>query len=81
MPLPTLRRSFQPRAVQVRPPLLDKETGLFKEGANLISYIQPAQNKELVAKLQEKKMNVIGACAKRRAVCVCVCVFVCFVLF
>lgn len=46
--------------LKVRPPSLDKEVGLFKEGANLISYIQPAQNKDLVQKLQGKKLTVIG---------------------
>ncbi|GAB4817580.1 hypothetical protein N2152v2_004626 [Parachlorella kessleri] len=46
--------------LKVRPPAADKEVGLFKEGANLISYIYPAQNKELVAKLQEKGLTVVG---------------------
>ena len=47
--------------LKLRAPDIAKEVGQFKEGANLISYIQPAQNKELVEKLQAKKMTVVGA--------------------
>ena len=46
----------------MRPPDAEKEVGLFKEGANLISYIYPAQNKELVEKLAARKLTVVGAC-------------------
>ena len=46
--------------LKLRAPDIAKEVGQFKEGANLISYIQPAQNKELVEKLQAKKMTVVG---------------------
>lgn len=44
---------------QVRPPTLE-EADSIKEGARLISYIYPAREKELVAKLQERKATVIG---------------------
>lgn len=46
--------------LKVRPPKVGDETNLFKSGAGLISYIQPAQNKELVSALQDKKMTVLG---------------------
>ena len=46
--------------LKVRPPNMLNEVPLFKLHSNLISYIQPAQNKELVEMLKERKMTVIG---------------------
>lgn len=45
--------------LKIRPPSLD-EVSLLKEGATLISFIQPAQNEELVKSLAERKVNVIA---------------------
>ena len=36
------------------------EVGPFKEGGRLVSFLYPAQNKELVEKLAAKKMTVLG---------------------
>jgi NAD/NADP transhydrogenase alpha subunit len=47
--------------LKIRPPHLSKEVPAFKNGGHLISYIQPAINKELVEKLAAKKLTVIGA--------------------
>ena len=47
---------------QVRPPSLE-EVDMLKPSARLISYIYPSREKDLVAKLQEKKATVIGGCA------------------
>lgn len=47
--------------LKVRPPSVDAEVPLLKSGGHLISYIQPAVNKDLVAQLGERKVNVIGA--------------------
>ena len=61
--------------LKVRAPDATKEVPKFAEGSRLISYIQPALNKDLVAKLQEKKMTVVGApgsiagCRARRTTC------------
>ena len=38
----------------------DEEVGLIKEGATLISFIAPAQNPELMAKLTARKINVMA---------------------
>lgn len=38
----------------------DKEIGLTREGQTLVSFIRPAQNKELVEKLQAKKVTVLA---------------------
>ena len=38
----------------------DDEVKLLKEGQTLVSFIRPAQNSELVAKLNEKKVNVLA---------------------
>lgn len=46
--------------LKVRPPSAEKEVGLFKEGGRLISFVYPAQNKELVEKMQAKKLTVLG---------------------
>ena len=51
---------FQDIVLKVRPPSLDQETGLFREGSRLISFLYPAQNKELVEALAAKQMTVIG---------------------
>lgn len=45
--------------LKIRPPTLE-EADLMKPEANLISYIYPARNKELVDKLAAKKATVIG---------------------
>ena len=45
--------------LKIRPPA-DEEVSLLKEGATLISFIQPAQNEELVKSLAERKVNVIA---------------------
>lgn len=47
--------------LKVRPPAVAEEVPLLKDGANLVSYIQPAINKTLVEELQKKKMTVVGA--------------------
>jgi hypothetical protein len=47
--------------LKVRPPDAAMEVSRFKKGGNLISYIQPAVNKDIVDNLQAKKMTVIGA--------------------
>ncbi|PRW58593.1 NAD(P) mitochondrial isoform A [Chlorella sorokiniana] len=46
--------------LKIRPPSVASEVGLFKEGGRLISFIYPAQNKDLVEALQKKKMTVLG---------------------
>jgi len=46
--------------LKVRPPNLDNEIQLFKQGSNLISFIHPAQNEALVAALKAKNMTVIA---------------------
>ena len=45
--------------IKIRPPE-DSEVSLLREGATLISFIQPAQNSELVEALQTRKANVIA---------------------
>ena len=45
--------------LKIRPPS-EEEISLLKEGATLISFIQPAQNEELVKSLAEKKVNAIA---------------------
>lgn len=59
--------------LKVRPPSVDTEVPLLKPGGNLISYIQPAVNTDLVAQLGEKKMNVIGASPLRPFACMLTC--------
>lgn len=46
--------------LKVRPPSIAEEVPQFKPGGHLVSYIQPALNKELVEELQKKKMTAIG---------------------
>jgi len=45
--------------LKIRPPS-EEEISLLKEGVTLISFIQPAQNEELVKSLAERKVNVIA---------------------
>ncbi|XP_071455597.1 NAD(P) transhydrogenase, mitochondrial-like [Hetaerina americana] len=45
--------------LKVRQPLLE-EVNKFREGSNLISFIYPAQNKEVVDKLAARKLNVFA---------------------
>ncbi|XP_067014086.2 NAD(P) transhydrogenase, mitochondrial isoform X2 [Anabrus simplex] len=45
--------------LKVRQPL-DSEVENFREGSTLISFIYPGQNKELVEKLMQRKMNVFA---------------------
>ena len=47
--------------LKVRPPSIADEVPLLREGGHLVSYIQPALNKELVDALQKKHMTAIGA--------------------
>ncbi len=44
---------------KVRPPQLE-EVGLLRGGSNLISFINPAQNKDLIDKLAENKVTVFA---------------------
>ena len=51
--------------IKVRPPEYNKELGrheveLMKKGANLISFIWPAQNKELLLQLAKKKATAMA---------------------
>lgn len=46
--------------LKIRPPSVGNEVDLLKDGSRLISFIQPAQNAELVARLQAKKLTVLG---------------------
>ena len=39
---------------------LETEIGLFKENANVISFLYPAQNKPLIEKMAEKKLTAFG---------------------
>jgi NAD(P) transhydrogenase subunit alpha len=45
--------------LKLRPPTLD-EVGQLREGGTLISYIYPAENEELVAKLAERKVTLLA---------------------
>jgi NAD(P) transhydrogenase subunit alpha len=45
--------------LKLRPPTLD-EAGQLREGGTLISYIHPAENADLVAKLAERKVTVLA---------------------
>ncbi len=57
----TAKEAFaQDVVLKVRPPDISSEVQLFKDGSRLVSFIYPAQNKDLVAKLQEKKLTVFG---------------------
>ena len=40
----------------------EHEVPLFRQGARLVSFIWPAQNKDLLTKMQEKGMTVVGEC-------------------
>lgn len=46
--------------LKVRPPNNKTEVPLFKQGSRLISYVYPAQNKDLLDQLAAKKMTVLG---------------------
>ncbi len=51
--------------LKVRPPESQKEAGIdevhaLRQGQNLISFIHPGQNSELLAQLKEKKVNVLA---------------------
>jgi H+-translocating NAD(P) transhydrogenase subunit alpha len=50
--------------LKLRPPLLRDdgscETDAMREGATLISYLYPAQNEKLIAKLAERKINALA---------------------
>lgn len=45
--------------LKVRPPLIS-EVNKFRENSTLISFLYPAQNKELIEKLGSKKINAFG---------------------
>ncbi|XP_033105685.1 NAD(P) transhydrogenase, mitochondrial-like [Anneissia japonica] len=45
--------------LKVRLPTIE-EAGFFKEKGNLISFVYPAQNKEILKKLSEKKLTVLA---------------------
>lgn len=49
----------QDLVLKVRQPSLE-EVALFKDGGSLVSFMYPAQNKELLEKLAAKKMTVFG---------------------
>jgi H+-translocating NAD(P) transhydrogenase subunit alpha len=59
--VPTAKAFQSDIVLKVRPPDVSSEVGMFKEGGTLVSWIQPAINEDLVTKLQEKSMTVIGA--------------------
>jgi NAD(P) transhydrogenase len=49
--------------LKVRPPLLDRgEVDRLKEGSTVISFLYPAQNKELVEELQQRGITSFGGC-------------------
>lgn len=45
--------------LKVRQPL-DNEIPMIKENATLVSFLYPAQNKDLVGKLSDRKINAFG---------------------
>lgn len=45
--------------LKVRQPM-DNEVPMMKENATLVSFLYPAQNKDLVSKLAERKINAFG---------------------
>jgi NAD/NADP transhydrogenase alpha subunit len=66
--------------LKVRPPDEKNEAGLFKESSRLISFLYPAQNKQIVDALQKKKLTVLGrflAPAVVFAPPYCLCMHVC----
>ncbi len=46
--------------LKVRPPLLDQETKLLKEGSTSISLVYPVQNKATVDAIASRKMNMFA---------------------
>ncbi len=55
--------------LKVRQPL-ESEVGLFKDSGNLISFLYPAQNKDVIDKLAAKKMTAFGNFFSSTALCV-----------
>ena len=51
--------------LKVRPPLLNQETSLLKEGSTVISFLYPVQNKDIIASLSERKTNAFAVCSCR----------------
>jgi len=45
--------------LKVRQPL-ESEIGLFKDHANVVSFLYPALNKPLIEKMAEKKLTAFG---------------------
>ena len=56
--------------LKVRQPL-DSEVGLFKDSGNLISFLYPAQNKDVIEKLAAKQMTAFGNFFSSAAFFVC----------
>lgn len=46
--------------LKVRPPLLDTETKLLRNDSTMISFLFPAQNKQLIDELAKKRLNVFA---------------------
>lgn len=46
--------------LKVRPPLLNQETSLLKEGSTIISFLYPAQNKDIVTTLAAAKVDAFA---------------------
>ncbi|SJL00576.1 probable nicotinamide nucleotide transhydrogenase [Armillaria ostoyae] len=46
--------------LKVRPPLLDQEAHLLKEGSSVISFLYPTQNKDIVDLLASRKVNAFA---------------------
>lgn len=46
--------------LKVRPPLLDQEAHLLKEGSSVISFLYPTQNKNIVDSLASRKVNAFA---------------------
>ena len=52
--------NHQVRAPEEHPAVGGHEASLLKEGATLVSFVQPGQNQELLSKLAEKKLTVLA---------------------
>lgn len=48
--------------LKVRPPLLEQETGLLKDGSTIISFLYPTQNKSIVDALAQRNLNAFAVC-------------------
>lgn len=46
--------------LKVRPPLLDQESGKYKQGSTMISFLYPAQNKPIVDALASRGHNALA---------------------